>query len=70
MRSHRWMARIRADIRGYPLLRRETWYPIIDSSDMGHIVSVWGKEIFIFAEDADTSLVTAGNRLPDFTLVS
>ena len=50
---NRWVARVRDDRRGYPLLRRDAWYPIIESSDMGHVVDLYGKQIFIFSEDAE-----------------
>ena len=50
---NRWMARVRDDRRGYPLLRRDAWYPIIESSDLGHILDLYGRQVFIFSEDAE-----------------
>jgi hypothetical protein len=51
-----WAARVRPDRRGYPLLDRNTWYPVLGSSDIGCIVKIWNKEVFIFAEDVDLRL--------------
>jgi hypothetical protein len=52
----RWAARVRPDRRGYPLLDRQTWYPVSSSSEVGYVVKLWGKEVFIFAEDVELRL--------------
>ena len=59
MTDARWMARIRPNTGGYPILDRKMWYPVLSSDDLGSIVDLWGKQVFIFAHDAEFKLSDA-----------
>lgn len=56
MKKTRWIARVRPDRRGYPLLNRDVWYLVSSSDELGCTVDVWGKEVFIFAQDAEMNI--------------
>ena len=61
MKKARWIARVRPDRRGYPLLNRDVWYSVSSSDELGCTVKVWGKEVFIFAQDAEMTIQSDHN---------
>jgi hypothetical protein len=57
MHTPRWVARLRPDRRGYHLLRRGVWYDVIDNTELGCVVRIWDKPVFIFSQDAEFKLL-------------